>query len=175
VSVTFRLVLAIALIVGLISSGVVIQQYGSGSYFPGLVAGFAGTLVAFMLALTWERERDRRLVVREAAEVEQQRATEVRRRFEPIAVELEKNGESLAFLKDVYSAATDGTAAAAGFSPSQTRSYSMERGVPTRRGSPNSSRTTSSLPTSQLHTAALKNFGGVFGTAPNMRAGASTE
>jgi uncharacterized membrane protein YeaQ/YmgE (transglycosylase-associated protein family) len=113
-SVTFRVVLIVALIAGVISSAIVIERYGAGSYFPGLVAGFAGTLVAFMLALTWERERDRRHAVRAEAELEKQRGTEVRRRCEPIAVELEKNGESLATLNEVYKASADGTAAAAG-------------------------------------------------------------
>lgn len=110
----FVILVRVALLASLVFGAVVVAEYGGESFFPGLVAGFAGSLVAFMLALRWEREREVRGTERDAKDLEQRRATEVRRRFEPVAAELEKNAESLEFLKGVFQAATDGTAEAAG-------------------------------------------------------------
>jgi hypothetical protein len=82
-------------VVGIAASALVLAYYGGGSFWPGLVTGFLGTLVAFVLALAWERERDRRRLVQEADELQERRATEVRRRLEPVRAELQRNAESL--------------------------------------------------------------------------------
>jgi hypothetical protein len=66
------------------------------------VTGFLGTLVAFVLALTWERERERRRLARDAAEFQQRRETEVRRRLQPVRAELDTNAESLRILADAF-------------------------------------------------------------------------
>ena len=69
---------------GIVGSWVVLSLYGAGSYLPGLVTGFLGTLVAFVLALTWERDREGRQLAREAKDLQDRRATELRRRLEPV-------------------------------------------------------------------------------------------
>jgi membrane protein implicated in regulation of membrane protease activity len=92
-----RLIAAIVvavLVAGALASVVVIA-YGGSSFFPGLVAGFVGTFLAFVLALAEAGARERRRLEAEARELEQRRATEVRRRFEPVRAELEQNAESL--------------------------------------------------------------------------------
>ena len=61
---------------GIVGSWVVLSLYGAGSYLPGLVTGFLGTLVAFVLALTWERDREGRQLAREAKDLQDRRATE---------------------------------------------------------------------------------------------------
>lgn len=77
---------------------VVLSVYGGASFLPGLVGGFAASLAAFMLALSWERDRERLQGEREANAFEQRLTTEVRRRFASVRVELGKNAESLTAL-----------------------------------------------------------------------------
>ena len=87
--------------VGVVAAFLVAFAYGGDSFWPGLIAGFLGTLVAFVLALNSARERDRlqleqdveRERVRLAREVEQleeQRATEIRRRLKLCALSLRR-------------------------------------------------------------------------------------
>jgi hypothetical protein len=96
-----------------IAAGFVLTGYGGDSFWPGLVAGFLGTLVAFMLALMWERERERdqrrredeqkrEELEREAEQLDKRRITEARRRLEPVRTELEKNAESLRIIDEAY-------------------------------------------------------------------------
>ncbi len=88
---------AFACVLGAIA---VVAVYGSESLFPGLVGNFAASLAAFMLALTWERDREAQRLAHEAEQIEQQRTTEVRRRFAPVRAELRKNAASLNDLID---------------------------------------------------------------------------
>jgi len=81
--------------------------YGSRDLFPGLVANFGASLGAFMLALAWERDRERRQAESAAAEVDTRRVTEVRRRLAPVRAELEKNAESLIVLAHYFEAQDD--------------------------------------------------------------------
>lgn len=74
---------------------VVVELYGGRDLSSELVGSFAGTLVAFMLALAWERERELRRAQDDASELTARRVTEVRRRLEPIRTELEKNLQSV--------------------------------------------------------------------------------
>src|SRR6266540_686679 len=83
---------AFACVLGMV---VVVSIWGSASLFPGLLGNFAASLAAFMLALAWERDREAARSESDAALIEQQRATEVRRRFAPARLELEKNAQSL--------------------------------------------------------------------------------
>jgi len=71
------------------ASVVIASRYGGESFWPGLVTGFLGTLLAFVLALGWERERDRSRLAREADELHKRRLTEVRRRLERLRAELQ--------------------------------------------------------------------------------------
>jgi hypothetical protein len=80
---------------GIAASVVVVRHYGGGNYWPGLVTGMIGTLVAFVLALSWEREREERRLAQDAVELQQRRVTEVRRRLEPVRAELRVNAGSL--------------------------------------------------------------------------------
>jgi hypothetical protein len=80
---------------GIAASVIVVRHYGGGNFWPGLVTGFIGTLVAFVLALTWEREQERRQVAKGEADLKERRTTEVRRRLATVRAELEKNAESL--------------------------------------------------------------------------------
>jgi hypothetical protein len=84
--------------IGVIAAVVVLIAYGGDSFLPGLIAGFLGTLLAFVLALMWERERERQELERASEELNEQRKTEVRRRFESVRAELKKNAESLRLL-----------------------------------------------------------------------------
>ena len=45
---------AAAVLAAILGAGRVIDVYGGGSYWPQLAAGFAASLGAFMLALSWE-------------------------------------------------------------------------------------------------------------------------
>lgn len=106
-----------------VAAGLVIaSSYGVEDLLVQLVAGFAASLLAFMLALTWERDREQkqrdrdredeeRRVEREREEAErrleqdveeqkQRLETEIRRRFTPVEKELETNHGSLEFLRD---------------------------------------------------------------------------
>jgi phage host-nuclease inhibitor protein Gam len=94
--ITPLIVLGVVLAVG------VVVKYGGESFFPGLAAGFIGTLVAFLLALTWDREREHRRLEREAADLKARRETELKRRLEPIRIELRKNESSLERLADAF-------------------------------------------------------------------------
>lgn len=95
---------AIAVIVAALclAVGYVWGRYGGATFLPGLVATLAGTLVAFVLALAWDRERDRRQYVKEESDLNEQRTTEVRRRFAPVLAELKKNKKSIDGLVDEY-------------------------------------------------------------------------
>jgi hypothetical protein len=99
--------------IGVLGAVLVLKGYGGGSFWPGLIAGFLGTLVAFLLALNSARERDRLQLEqdverervrlgREAEKLEEQRATEIRRRLELVRAELEKNVQSFQFLDEAF-------------------------------------------------------------------------
>ncbi len=86
---------AVAVVALSVGTWLVVDRYGGGSFFPGLIAGFLGTFLAFVLALGEAGARERRRAERDAGEIEERRATEVRRRFEPVRAELAKNAKSL--------------------------------------------------------------------------------
>jgi hypothetical protein len=88
--------------IGLIAAVLVVVAYGGDSFYPGLIAGFLGTLLAFVLALMLQRERERRELARSAEELEERRKTEVRRRLQPVRAELQKNAESLQVLAEAF-------------------------------------------------------------------------
>jgi hypothetical protein len=102
------------LIVALVGAGVlgfvVIRLYGLESFLPGLVGGFGASLVAFVLALSWERDKERQQVkeerdreLKQLARREQtfneRRRAELQRRLSTVRTELERNFESLQSLK----------------------------------------------------------------------------
>jgi hypothetical protein len=91
--------LLVAAVVATAGAVVVIVVYGAGSLIPGLVGGFVASLLAFVLALSFERDQELRRLKRGAEEQQDERTTEVRRRLESIRAELEKNAESLRDLK----------------------------------------------------------------------------
>jgi hypothetical protein len=96
--------LAAVLIVaaGAVAVVLVVDDYGGASFFPGLIASFIATLFAFVLALWWERKREQRVLTNEAAEMDERRVTEVRRRFAPVRAELENDAESLETLAEAF-------------------------------------------------------------------------
>lgn len=84
----------------------VLESYGGETFWPELIAGFGASLGAFVLALSWESNRERRKRLededaarlrrqQEAHELESRLTTEVRRRFEPIRDELRRNLRSV--------------------------------------------------------------------------------
>ena len=73
----------------------VVGAYGGASFWPVLVGSFGASLGAFVLALTWDGERDRRFAQRDEAELHQRLVTEARRRLGPLRKELERNKKSL--------------------------------------------------------------------------------
>jgi hypothetical protein len=100
----FTMVLVAAVVVSLVAAVVVVNDFGGVTYFPGLVAGFASSLAAFVLALSWERERELRRIETEARELNERRGTELRRRLQPVLVELEKNSASIGQIAGALSA-----------------------------------------------------------------------
>lgn len=94
----FDLVVAAGL-ASVLGAVALIRVYGGESFLTELIAGFGAALLAFMLALTWEADRERRQFARSAEALAEQRVTEVRRRLATIKEELERNRESLETLK----------------------------------------------------------------------------
>jgi hypothetical protein len=99
--------------IGVLAAFLVTRSYGGDAFWPGLIAGFLGTLIAFVLALNSARERDRarleqdaeserQRLKREADQLEEQRATEIKRRLAPVRAELQKNAESLGILVEGF-------------------------------------------------------------------------
>ena len=84
--------------VSLVLAWIVVDHYGGASFFPGLAAGFLGTFVGFVLALTADRERERRRAMSEAADLMAQRQTEVRRRLQSVRAELVRLDEMIGSL-----------------------------------------------------------------------------
>lgn len=103
-SLRFSLLLNGAFIGCLIAALIVIGHYGPESFVTGLAAGFTGSLLAFMLALRSERERESQRLFGETTRLEEARRTEVRRRLQPVDAELAKNATSL---EEIASAARD--------------------------------------------------------------------
>lgn len=106
---------AISFFVGM---AIVLGVYGGLSFWPGLVSNFGASLGAFVLALSWDHRVERRrqaeaqtAEAKRAAMAEgaahEQRVTEARRRFGPIAEELDRNKISLKALASA--AAVSGT------------------------------------------------------------------
>jgi hypothetical protein len=89
-------------VIGVIASAFVVWGYGCASFWPGLIAGFLGTLFAFLLALAWDREQARQRLERETTELETRRVTEARRRFAVVQAELRKNEKSLEALDGAF-------------------------------------------------------------------------
>src|SRR5688572_3183622 len=91
--------IVVASVACLIGAALVVDRYGGEGFFVGLTSGFAGALVAFVLALEWESSRERNRLAQGAEELTKQRETEVRRRFETVRRELRANLQSLELLK----------------------------------------------------------------------------
>jgi hypothetical protein len=115
-----RFLLVAAAVTAAVAALLVLRRYGGDSLWPELVSGFGASLLAFMLALTWESDRERRRFAQEmeregrrfeqaAKELEQERATEVRRRFQGVRTELQKNDESIAMLMREFAEALEAT------------------------------------------------------------------
>ena len=99
-----------AVAVAFLASVWAIDRYGGLSFWPGLVGNFGASLAAFVLALSWQRTRERQQALadaadaaaereRQEADLHQRRSTEVRRRLTTVREELEKDLESLEVLK----------------------------------------------------------------------------
>jgi hypothetical protein len=72
-----------------------VDRYGGPAYVPGLISGFAATLVAFVLALELETLRTRAEFARADEETNATRVTEARKRLLALRTELEKNKTSI--------------------------------------------------------------------------------
>jgi hypothetical protein len=96
-----RLLVAVAVGVLLFEAltGYVLDQYGGEQYWPGLATGFGASLAAFVLALEWERFRDKAAVERDAEEANAARQTEARKRLLALEKELRRNRVSIELLK----------------------------------------------------------------------------
>jgi hypothetical protein len=78
------------------------REYGGDAFWPGLVGNFVASLLAFILALWWERTREQAQLRHGANDLQEQRRTEVRRRLEPVRAELDRNRNSLEQLVQTY-------------------------------------------------------------------------
>lgn len=87
--------LVLAFSLAAIASVAIVVCYGLEDYAVQLVPGFAAALLAFMIALAWERDREEKGVVREANDLITQRKGEAERRLGTIRRELETNLVSL--------------------------------------------------------------------------------
>lgn len=96
-----RLLVAVAVGVLLFEAltGYVLDQYGGEQYWPGLATGFGASLAAFVLALEWERFRDKAAVERAAEEANAARHAEARKRLLALEKELRRNRVSIELLK----------------------------------------------------------------------------
>lgn len=65
----------LALLGSIVATGLVLYKYGGLDYWPQLVAGFAASLFAFMLALAWERDREEKRATAEATRLAAERKT----------------------------------------------------------------------------------------------------
>jgi hypothetical protein len=94
-----------------------IHAYGGPSFWPGLLGNFGASLAAFVLALSWDHDMERRRATREsdshqadrrleAEAMEDRLVTEARRRLEPVSEELRRNKASLAMLATEFASGT---------------------------------------------------------------------
>lgn len=84
-----------AVLIGVVAAIAVLAVYGGGSFWPGLVGGFGASLGAFLLALSWERDREREQLERTTRLFNERRRTELQRRLSTVRAELEINRQSL--------------------------------------------------------------------------------
>lgn len=79
----------------LVGALLVVDAYGGEAFWSELTAGFGASLAAFVLALQWDRHRERSRDTRALADIRSARATESSRRLESVAEELRGNLISL--------------------------------------------------------------------------------
>lgn len=115
-----RLTFSISVLGALAVAGGVytLAEFGAEGLWPGLVTNFAASLLAFILALEWERSRARSAAQdaaqiyekRQANSIEQERErrrAEIIKRLYTLSDELGWNLESVEMLKGGFAAATD--------------------------------------------------------------------
>jgi hypothetical protein len=90
------LLLSLALVAGF--SVWLVLAYGLEGYTVQLVPGFAAALLAFVIALAWERAREAKQLADSAERLVDEQTTEVRRRLATVREELRENRESLEFI-----------------------------------------------------------------------------
>jgi hypothetical protein len=89
-----------ALLCGVSAGLLLIPAYDVEAVVVQLPASFVAALLAFMIALAWERDREEKAVIRAETSLADRRRTEVRRRLATIQEELKKNRESLVFIEE---------------------------------------------------------------------------
>ena len=92
-----RLSLSLLLVFALALAGSawLVWHYGAEEFAVQLASGFVAALAAFVLALAWERDRERRRAVEDAGKLVRRQKTEVRRRLSTVRDELSENLISL--------------------------------------------------------------------------------
>ena len=77
------------------AAAIVLTLYDGELFWPGLIAEFAATLVAVVIALDLERRRERRAITRAASDERERRSTEAKKRLAALRRELEANQTSI--------------------------------------------------------------------------------
>jgi hypothetical protein len=121
------LVLSLVLIAGL--SVWLVLAYGLEEYAVQLVPGFAAALLAFVIALAWERDREARQAVEGAKRVTEEQVVEVSRRLRTVREELKVNRKSFQDAEQTPEGGSLGSK-----SPATRRRLDRERFCP--RGAP---------------------------------------
>jgi hypothetical protein len=95
-AVVSRLSLSLLLVFALAvaASVALVQHYGGEEFFVQLASGFVAALAAFVLALTWERDREATRAVESAKRVTEEQVIEVSRRLRTVREELLENLKS---------------------------------------------------------------------------------
>jgi hypothetical protein len=97
-----RALIGFAAFACLVGAVLVPMFYGGEIYATELAAGFLAALLAFVLALEFEGDRERRRLRGGARRLRKEREDEVRRRFESVRQELKGNRKSIEFLKQEF-------------------------------------------------------------------------
>ncbi len=76
-----------AFVLFFVGLGVVVVLYAGATFWPGLVGNFGASLAAFMLALSWDHERERRRAQEAADALVEERDRGLRERLDQLAIE----------------------------------------------------------------------------------------
>ena len=99
----------LAILAAAAGGALIVWIFGNEPYFVELASGFGASLLAFVLALSWERRREQREVASEIEREEERAKEEIRRRLIQISNELKGNQRALEALLEELAKPGSGT------------------------------------------------------------------